>query len=133
MADIPSGVLKPAKFGGLEKESVMTYLDELNTKIDDLEKQLAEREEAGGAQESNLIKEYRRDLEEAEKRASEAQKAADEAAGQLQSANDKAAQLAQALKSERDGRAADAQQMKQLLQQAQAKANSVDEGKMREY
>jgi vacuolar-type H+-ATPase subunit H len=126
--------------GGLERESVMTYLDELNSKIFDLEEELKKREEESGAAESGLIQEYRRDLEtaekkaaEAEKKAAEAEQKASESTAQLKSVNDKAVQLASALKAEQEARNSDARKMKQLLQQAQAKSNSVDEGKMREY
>lgn len=132
MADIPSGVLKPARIGGLEKESVMTYLDELNSKIDELEKELEARDSAGEAHESQLVQEYRRDLEAAQKKAAESDKLAQSTAAQLKDATDKAAKLAAALKAEKDGRNADAQQMKQLLQQAQAQAKNADEGKLRE-
>ena len=68
MADIPSRILKTTmRPGGLEKEGVLTYLQELNDKIESLENELKERDEAGEMQESGLIKEYKRDLEAAEK------------------------------------------------------------------
>ena len=36
---LTNGVLKPAKFGGLDKDSVMTYIDELQTKYNEKEKE----------------------------------------------------------------------------------------------
>lgn len=133
MADIPTGVLKEAPLGkrGFDKDLVLTYVDELNNKIKELEDELEERDQAGEQHESQLVQEYRRDLETAQKRLAEAEKVANDSAAQLQGANDKAAQLAAALKTEKEGRSADAQKMKQLLQQAQA--SSVDEGQVREY
>lgn len=64
MADIPTGVLKEAPLGkrGFDKDLVLTYVNELNDKIDSLENELAEREQAGDQHESKLIQEYRRDL-----------------------------------------------------------------------
>ncbi len=128
--DIPSGVLKTTmRPGGLEKESVMTYLDELNSKINDLEDELKKKEE--NPEESGLIKQYRQDLETAERKASEAEKKASDSAAQLKSLTDKATQLANALNAEKEARNNDAKKMKQLLQQAQN--NSVEEEKIRSY
>ncbi len=131
MADIPTGVLKE-KGKYFEKEGVLIYLDELNNKIKDLEEELESHSEANSQQESQLIAQYRKDLEAAQKRATDAERAVQETAAQLQGANDKAAQLAAALKTEKEERSSDAQKMKQLLQQAQAQATAVDEGKLRE-
>ena len=134
MADV-SGILKPAKFGApaLDKESVMIYIGELGDKLHDLEKENEELRSATSEKESGLVKEYKRDLEAAEKKAKEAEKTAQESIAKLKGANEKAVQLAAALKAEKEGRSSDAQKMKQLLQQAQAKASKVDEGKLREY
>lgn len=133
MADIPSNILKPVKFGGLDSTSVTMYIDELNSKMTELERENEELRSGADAQQSKLVQEYKRDLEAAQKKAAEAEKAAQGGAAQIKAANDKAIQLAAALKAEKEGRASDAQKMKQLLQQAQAKASAVDEGKMREY
>ncbi len=133
MPDIPSNILKPVKFGGLDPTSVTTYIDELFSKMSELEKENEELRSGAGAQESQLVQEYKRDLEAAQRKAAEAEKAVQGSAAQVKAANDKAIQLAAALKAEKEGRASDAQKMKQLLQQAQAKTSAVDEGKMREY
>ncbi|MCR4647412.1 MAG: hypothetical protein K5695_18725 [Oscillospiraceae bacterium] len=132
MDGIPQNVLKPAKFGGFDKDSVLTYVDELNSKIEELEKELADREEAGSSQESQLVQEYKRDLEAAQRQAAEYQKAAQASAAQLKDATEKATKLAVALKAEQDGRRADAQQMKQLLNQAQSQAKAGDDTKVKE-
>ncbi|MBR2912798.1 MAG: hypothetical protein IKC40_02615 [Oscillospiraceae bacterium] len=130
--EIPSGVLKTTlKPGGLEKDSVMTYLDELNSKITELEDELKKRDEEPDPGESELIKEYRRDLEAAERKASEAEKRASQSDAKLQDAMDKASQLAAALTAEKEARNADAQKLKQALEQV--KSNGIDEGKVREY
>lgn len=76
MADIPTGVLKEAPLGkrGFDKDLVLAYVGELNDKINELEDELAAHEEAGGQHESQLIQEYRRDLEAAQKRMTEAER-----------------------------------------------------------
>lgn len=127
--------LKDAKMGqkGYDKESVNIYVEELNSKIRQLETELEEATENGDKQESQLITQYKKDLEAAQKRATDAEKLAQDNAAQLQGANDKAAQLAAALKTEKEERSSDAQKMKQLLQQAQAQASTADEGKMKEF
>ncbi|MBR2088787.1 MAG: hypothetical protein IJ906_17010, partial [Oscillospiraceae bacterium] len=133
--DIPTGVLQETKGmeKGFKKEGVLTYIDELTNKLNKLEERNADLEKEVSKGDSKLIEQYRTDLDNAQKKASEAIRQAQENANQLQAANDKAAQLAAALKTEKEERSTDAQKMKQLLQQAQAQTASADEGKMREY
>ena len=132
---IPTGVLQETKMGerGFKKDGVTTYIEELLQKISKLEEENADLSAAGDKQESQLIQQYRTDLDNAQKKASEAIKQAQEKEMALQAANDKATQLAAALKTEKEERSTDAQKMKQLLQQAQAQTASADEGKIREY
>ena len=62
MPDIPSNILKPVKFGGLDPTSVTTYIDELFSKMSELEKENEELRSGAGAQESQLVQEYREKL-----------------------------------------------------------------------
>ena len=73
--EIPSGVLKTTmRPGGLEKESVMAYLDEVHSRIYDLETELKKRDEEIDPASSELVQSYKRDAEAASKKAAEAEK-----------------------------------------------------------
>ena len=130
---IPTNILKPVR-GGFEQNSVMAYINELTDKIDEQDKTIDELEAKlkGNSQDSKLVEQFKNNLAAEKEKTAAAEKMAQENAARMKDATEKAAKLAAALKAEKEGRSADAQQMKQLLQQAQAKARSADEGKLRE-
>ena len=69
---IPTGVLKPTKIGGgFERHSVLTYVEELQNKNNELEDELKELREAKSAEQNQLIQDYKRGEEDAKRHAAE--------------------------------------------------------------
>ena len=137
MADIPTGVLKETSLGqkGFVKEPVMTFIQELLDQNDELKDKVKKYESDEEARETELIKQYREDQENAEKRAKEAEqkaqeaekkaeevsKNAEETSAQLQEANEQLELLANALKEAQDKSGEDTEKVKQLLEEKNRK------------
>ena len=140
---IPTGVLKETSLGqkGFVKEPVMTFIQELLDQNDELKEKLKKYESDEEAHESELIKQYREDQENAEKRAKEAEqkaqeaeqkaeevsKNAEETSAQLQEANEKVELLANALKEAQDKSGEDTEKVKQLLEEKKQEISQLEE------
>ena len=140
---IPTGGLKPTKIGGgFERDSVLTYIDELQRKNNELEDELKEVREASDAEQNELVQDYRRERDDAKRRAVEAEREAEKkiqtaekkAADfekKFHEATDKAAKLAEALSTEKKERQADIEKVRQQL--TTIKTTTVDASKLKEY
>lgn len=108
--------------GGFEKQSVLAYIKEQDETIGKLESELQSYRDKNNAQESQLIQDYKRGEEEAQKKAEQAEE-------KLKTVTEKATKLAEALKKEQEGRQADIQKVKKQL--AETKTNSADAKKLK--